>query len=250
MANRDWLDEVRRRLVRKALPPEYVERFTEELVDHFHDLTEETMSTEANVFARLGSPEQLVEAATTSYRRRTFLGRHPVAKFLIFGVSPVVSLIILFFLTIALTCAGLNLLGRICDQFGLFGGHSGFPEELSPSALALMGYVFSLITIVLPSLFASLVFCKLGKRLGVGGRCMFVSCLVLAVIAMLPCWFVNCGPIKEFEGCYGVHANLWIPGYYGWIPPTTIPQLIQFLAPLTICAWFLRRGRSDVQIAA
>ena len=92
MANLPWLDEVRKRLAEQALPPSYVQRFMEELSDHFQDVTEEIMSTEASVSSRLGEPEQVAKAVVTAYRRRSFLGRHPTAAFLVFAVSPVVSL--------------------------------------------------------------------------------------------------------------------------------------------------------------
>ena len=44
MANQPWLDEVRQRLAKHALPPSYVQRFTEELSDHLEDLKEENMT--------------------------------------------------------------------------------------------------------------------------------------------------------------------------------------------------------------
>ena len=85
MANLPWLDEVRRRLAKRGLPPSYVQRFAEELSDHLEDFKEENMSTEADVYSRLGKPEQVANAAVAAYRRRSFLGRHPTAAFLVFG---------------------------------------------------------------------------------------------------------------------------------------------------------------------
>ena len=40
MANQPWLDEVRERLARQALPPSYIQRFMEELSDHLEDIKE------------------------------------------------------------------------------------------------------------------------------------------------------------------------------------------------------------------
>ena len=71
MANQHWLDEVRTQLAHQALPPTYIKRFMEELSDHFQDLTEDTMSTEANVSFRLGEPNQVAKAAVAAYRRRS-----------------------------------------------------------------------------------------------------------------------------------------------------------------------------------
>ena len=99
MANLPWLDEVLARLARRGLPPNYVRRFAEELSDHLDDLKEENMSKAVDVVSRLGKPEQVAEAAVTAYRRRSFLGRHPTAAFLVFAVSPLVSQIGFFVIT-------------------------------------------------------------------------------------------------------------------------------------------------------
>ncbi|MGA2258845.1 MAG: hypothetical protein ABSG53_29610 [Thermoguttaceae bacterium] len=90
MANPSWLDDVRKRLLRQELPLVYVQRFMEELTDHLDDLKEQSM--EADAISRLGKPDQVAEAAVTAYQRRRFFGGHPAAAFLVFGVSPPVSL--------------------------------------------------------------------------------------------------------------------------------------------------------------
>ena len=90
MDSQPWLDRVRERLARQLLPSSYVQRFMEELTDHFQDITEETMRADESVLSRLGEPDQVANAAVTAYRRRSFLGRHPALKFLVFGVSPTI----------------------------------------------------------------------------------------------------------------------------------------------------------------
>jgi hypothetical protein len=55
MANRAWLDEVRARLVKHALPASYIQRFVSEPSDHLEDL-KENMSREAGVLSRRGEP--------------------------------------------------------------------------------------------------------------------------------------------------------------------------------------------------
>jgi hypothetical protein len=94
MATPSWLDDVQKRLFRQGLPPSYVQRFMGELADHLNDLKEENM--EADAIPRLGEPEQVAEAAVIAYRRRSFLGRHPLAAFLVFAVSPMIPQILLF----------------------------------------------------------------------------------------------------------------------------------------------------------
>lgn len=112
MASPPWLEEVRQRLVKHSLPPTYIRGFIAELTDHFHDLTEENMNTEVDVSSRLGEPAQVADAAVAVYRQRRFLGRHPI---LVFGVSPVLALIVLF----VAWCLGLELLFGACKLLGL-----------------------------------------------------------------------------------------------------------------------------------
>ena len=235
MANRPWLDEVRERLARHALPPAYIRRFMDELSDHFQDITEETMSTEANAASRLGEPEQVAETAVTAYRRRSFLGRHPTAAFLVFAVSPVVSMIALF----VLVCAGLSVIGMTAERLGLW-SNEGFATRPGPIALAATRYGFSLLTVIIPAVLASILYCKLAKRLGMGHKWMFVSCTMLAIMAMLPFWSVHAKTI-DVNWHYALQVGVWIPGWSGWKYPFTVLQLVQFLPPLAIGCWFLRR---------
>lgn len=55
----------------------------DELSDHFEDITDETMSTEASVSSRLGEPKLVADAAITAYWRRSFLDRRPMVAFLV-----------------------------------------------------------------------------------------------------------------------------------------------------------------------
>jgi hypothetical protein len=242
MANLHWIDEVRRHHAKHALPYAYIQRFVEELTDHSQDIMEEDMSTEANVYSRLGEPEQVADAAVTAYQRRSFLGRHLSAALLIFAISPIVSLLMLS----VLVCVAMRLIGATAELFGLI-SNEALSTQPGPIALAITGYVFSLTTIVIPAIFASILYCRLAKRLGMGRKWMFVSCAVLAIVAMLPCWIVH-AKIIDVTGHYAVQCCLWIPGFCGWIPQTTVPQLVQLLIPLAIGWWFMQRTRDQGRI--
>jgi hypothetical protein len=245
MANLPWLDEVRRRLARHALPPAYIQRFVQELSDHLEDLKEENMSTEANVCSRLGQPECVAEAAVDAYRRRSFLGRHPTAAFLVFGLSPGVSLIVLFILM----GVGAWAVGTACAHLGGI-SKEGCSTQPWPVALAAIRYAASLLTIVIPAAFASYLYCKLAERLFIGRKWMVVSCIAIAAVAMLPCWDIKTRIIRG-TGHWAIQAGVWIPGLCGWSLPVTVAQLVQLLAPLAIGWWFLRRNRdqSRMQLA-
>jgi hypothetical protein len=224
MANISWIDEVRQRLARHALPPAYIRRFMEELSDHLEDLKEENMSTDAGVLSRLGDPNQVADAAVVVYRRRSFLGRHPAAAFLVFGVSPMLTMIALFFLTLA----GVSTLVSTVR-----------PSQVGPFKATLLCCVESLLTLVIPSIIASILYCKLAKRLGIGRRWMVTSCVVLAAIALAPSyWWTN---------------HWWTFGFLGWNnEPPRIQHLVQLIGPLVTCWWFMRRkhDRGQAQLAS
>ena len=235
MANRVWLDEVRERLAKHALPPAYIRRFMDELSDHFQDIQEENMSTDANVLSRLGEPEHVAEAAATAYRRRSFLGRHPTAAFFVFGVSPIVSLIAFEAIALCLFALAVWLTGE--EEASNFIRKIGFVgQELAP-------YVLTICTVVIPTVILSILYCKLAKRLCIRKRWMIVSCISLSAIAMLLHWSVR---FSDTPGQNGLTLGLWIPPWCGWVPP--LRCLGQFLMPLAIGCWFLRRKRDESRL--
>jgi hypothetical protein len=162
MANLPWFEEVRERLLRRGLPPTYVQRFVAELADHFHDLKEETMGAEADLVSRLGEPAQVADAAVAAYRRRSFIGRHPAAAFLVFAISPVITQwVLMIFGVVALrSCSGQG-------TFDWYDNHWG---------LSLL--------IAVSSIFLGILYGELAMRLGLGSKWRVASCVVLGVIAM------------------------------------------------------------------
>ena len=224
MANLPWLNEVLGRLAKHALPPTYVQRFAEELSDHLEDFTEENMGTEADAYSRLGQPEQVAEAAVAAYRRRSFLGRHPTAAFLVFAVSPLVSLIVItlvIFFAFAMSCVILGYPDFI-DQLWLI------------DKLGLVAWgVTTLLTIVIPSILVSILYCELANCLGISRKWMFVSCTVLATMAGTIWWCATPGDSNRVN-------SLLI--YFGFHSPL---QLAQFMFPLVVGWWFARRKRDQ-----
>jgi hypothetical protein len=234
MANLPWLDEVRRRLASRGLPPHYVQRLAAELSDHLEDLTEENMSTEAEVVSRLGHPEQVADAAAVAYRR-SFLGRHPTAAFLVFAISPVVSMVLL----IALGGLALVAIGVGCRRLGV--NMDFTPDQVGIGVARLLCLATTLVTIVIPSLLASILYCKLATRLSMGKKWMIVSAAVLAVMCLL---------------CSSWMTLSNIPGKSAWtfgigFPPHPL-QFVQLLVPLAVACWFLwrTRERAPMQLAS
>ena len=243
MTNLTWLDDVRKWLVRNALPPSYIQRFIGELSDHLEDLKEEIISTNANVCSRLGQPEQVAEAVVVAYQRRTFLGRHPVAAFLVFAVSSPVSLIAL----ISLAIVGWLVFDEACNRLGGT-DHLLMPlRKFEPATSLVLPYVLSLLTVVIPCTLASIFSCKLAKRLRIGRKWMLLSCAILGVTA-LPFWFAV--ELSDIPGQSRVMCRLGIPqsiGHIGELPNFILwdfchfLNVIQFLVPLAIGWWFMRR---------
>ena len=119
MANLPWLDDVLGRLEKRGLPPSYVRRLADELSDHLEDLQEQNMGKEADVSLQLGKPEQVAAAAVAAYRRRSFSGRHPVAAFFFFAITPVLPLFLLAVVAeAAFSIVVNNLLGLRKEHFG------------------------------------------------------------------------------------------------------------------------------------
>jgi hypothetical protein len=152
-----WLNRVREQLARHNLPPSYVERFIEELVDHLEDLEEENV--EADLHSRLGEPEQVADAAVATYRRRSFLGRHPSAAFLVFAVSPLIPQYLLGMVLMLVS--------------GVFTGNYLYEEHDLGLSL----------TIILCSTFVGILYGELALRLGLGTKWMLASFAVLATMA-------------------------------------------------------------------
>jgi hypothetical protein len=233
MANLPWLEIVQQRLVKHGLPASYIARFMEELTDHFHDLTEETMSTEASVFSRLGEPNQVAQTAAVAYRRRTFLGRHPAVAFLVFGVSPVLSLSALCVVMWA------SLEGTGIDDWIIV-----YLSRFESSATVIL-YLLSLWWVVVPSILAGLFYCKLAKHLGIGRKWKLLACIVLAIVAVQPRLMVWQTSVLLGFPILPLHIGEQ-PGNYVWLfgEPR---QLLQFFVPLAVGLWFMRRKGEQCQ---
>jgi uncharacterized membrane protein len=222
MAKQPWLDEVQKRLAGSNLPPAYIRRFMEELSDHFLDLTEETMSTEANAISRLGEPGDVTQAAVTTYRHRNSLGRHPVAAFLAFTIAPIVAMAVLF----VVGCLSLAAFVTVCEHLGF--DLRAYSHRLGEPACCTLA---SLLTIIVPAVFLMTLYGRLAERWGIGRTWKWVAFGLLAVTAMLP--------------FHGLRLSE-IPGQSSWtiaagVPPTSLPQVAQLIIPLLITWCFLRR---------
>jgi len=225
MATLPWFDEVAERLTARRLPQEYVQRLVRELADHFEDLKEETMGMEAEAFSRLGEPQHVAAAAVEAYGRRNLLARHPSLKFLVFAVSPVLSLIVF-------AIAGLFVLFALAKGLGYVdstGTHVGAAVK------AILPYLLTAMTIVIPAALLTALYFGLARRFGIGRRWTLASCLVLSVLAGLAMCDVT---LSELPGqsrlTYGLGLGLGA---------ADLLRMGKALAPLALGLWLMRRSR-------
>ena len=225
MASLPWFDEVAERMTARRLPQVYIERFVGELADHFEDLKEETMGMEAEALSRLGEPQHVAAAAVEAYRRGNLLARHAAMKFLVFAVSPILSLIVF-------AIAGLFVLFAIASGLGYVdssGTHAG------EAVKAILPYLLTTTTIVIPAAVLTALYFVLARRLGIGRRWTLVSCLVLSVLAGLAMCDVKLSDLPgQSQLTYGLGVGFGV---------ADLLRMCQALAPLALGLWLLRRSR-------
>jgi hypothetical protein len=111
-----------------------------------------------------------------------------------------------------------------------------------------MPYVLSLLTIAVPSIVASIFYCKLGHRLGIGKKWILLACMVVAVFAAMPCCSVKLSDIPGESalrwGVLNPHSITHVSEFIIWVFCRPL-QLTQFLVPLAIGWWFMRRTRDQ-----
>jgi hypothetical protein len=161
---------------------------------------------------------------------------------IVFGVSPVVSLVAL----VALVVAGLLVLPDGWDK-PLFVGLSQF----GASASVAVAYLGSVLTVVIPSIVASILYCWLAGRSGISKKWILLSCTILAVTAALP---VCTAKVSATPAESWMRIGLWYPQsirhlhyFFAWTFCRP-QQLIQFLFPLAIGLWFMRRKHDQGQL--
>ncbi len=178
MVDPKWHSELHRALVRQGLPRPYRERLMDELLDHAISLQEETAGMDAvetdTVKQKVGEPKQLAQLAGEEYRKRTWLGRHPVVAFLI---APIPMLVLSWILSMLL----LVIPGKILQACGV--ATDGFTSSsLSATTVQLLNvghYLWAVSPFILTSFWA----CWIARRTGRGPRWLFACCAVITLVA-------------------------------------------------------------------
>jgi hypothetical protein len=235
MSKSSWLDEVAQALRRQRLPRSYIRRFTEELAEHFDDLSKEKTGMDAESFdTRLGAPDEIARRAAHELRRRTYAGRHP---FVTFVAAP-------------LPTAALLLVG-LCIPFLLI--LTLVPEDYAAGEFPAWAGVF-MQTVVwamqfVPFVAGAILFCYLARRAVCGARWSFVACALVAVLA--GSFAVNLTLPTGGAGSGSLMMGFAIPlRSIHWPVPFAPMQWMQALAPLAVwLAFFRRELAARIQLA-
>jgi hypothetical protein len=185
------------------------------------------------VFSRLGEPEQVAEAAIVGYRQRSFVGRHPLAAFLVFAVSPVLSML-------AVGAAVVAAFVVACDWLGLGEALRQAFWQLGPLAAATASYGAIALFVVVPSVVLTILYCRLAERLCISRKWMFASCAALAVVAAALSVIVR---LSDVPGQSELTYSMGI----GVSALPSVRQLIQLAIPLAVGLWCMRHGRDAGQ---
>jgi hypothetical protein len=175
MDARHWLSEVRKELVRRALPRRYINRFVLELSDHVTDFTEDSMSTDVqesrSIIDRLGIPSQLADQAAVEFRHQRFTARHP---WMVFAALPVVLLPLLW-------------IGFALGIWAVLEVATGFVGDVPDGPLA--SWIEWCILLVaycmmnLPILLSAWLICRMARNAVMGWKWSLLACLLLAGVA-------------------------------------------------------------------
>ena len=159
MDSRLWLEQLRDDLAQQGLSPSYIDRLTEELTDHALNSQTENPSMEAQqVYAQIGTTEQLGAVARQQYSRRTLAGRYPILTFV---VGPVLlAPILLVLLTLAL-CIVLSAIGWTLELAGI---KPPQPGDNDPWIEYWVTTCFNGFVRFLPFALAAWLFCRWGRR--------------------------------------------------------------------------------------
>ena len=220
---RRLLEKLQTELRGRGLPRAQIARLVEELADHLEDLNKEkehAMRTDVNGAAcwqeRLGTADELAEAAVANHQRARFAGRHPLVTFLLAPIPLfVVAWVGFMFLGItAARCAPL-VLG---DAYEV----TGKPVGQWPAVLVWGAFAMDCASRLVPQMLVGGLLCYLALRSGRGWRWGMLGCGLVALIAGLT--FIQLDlPVEPGNGQLSVGLAM---------PPRDLWQLAQCAPPL------------------
>jgi hypothetical protein len=228
MDDRSSLDRLRGDLLRRGLPPHYIERVVGELDDHRADIVEagqgfglDADGAVLSAAERLGHPSRLAEVVASQYRARTFFGRHPVVTFL---VGPIPIALLGWIFVYGLGFSALLPLREAIVQQTSFAAWEGLCRSMDIVA-----------RYVLPGA-VTVLFCRLAYRSGRGWPWLCAACILLALLNASFQSSMKFSPEPEGSSLsFGFGTSL---------------HLLPMMVPLAIGALFAWRLESPRRLAA
>jgi hypothetical protein len=157
--------------------------------------------------------------------------KYAATKVLVFAISPVLALLLLSSVVIlALHPVQEWIQHELCKQWT---APSHAPMRFLPAALDAAWYASILLKNAIPTALASLLYCKLAKRVGLGRKWIFISCTVIVTFEAMGlfnsamCWRQHSGLLNPLMTCR-ILADCIVPPAIGW--------------------WFLRRKHDQGQL--
>ena len=178
---RDFIRELRSRLLELGCPITQIRRLVQEVVDHREDLKQAALSeglpaadAEARANARLGDPLALAEQMMVTLRRSTWWGRHSVITFCLL---PLLAVPVLWFALLLLQLSLGFTLGFGWDTENL---HAAAANPVVFRHLVIVIQCADSIAIAL----VTLLFCWLARRAAVSFKWLVTACAICSLYAL------------------------------------------------------------------
>ena len=192
---RDFIQELRCRLLERGCPAKPLKRMVQEVADHHEDLTQAALAeglaqpaASARADGALGNPQELADSLMVTLQRSSWLGRHRLVAFVL---APLLSFPVLWLLV---------LFGQLFLGFELFFGWddqklhtaSSDPVFFHRGAMAFYGLDYASIAVVAG------MFCTLAYRSAAGRTWILLAGVICAIYSLFI--YAHVSPHNMFIG--------------------------------------------------
>ncbi len=221
-------------LCKRGIPARYAWRVSKELNDHAEDLNENQSESS------LGDPDELLDQIESTYKQRTFAGRHPL---LVFLMAPLPVVIMIYILSFILAVLVASLIFFLLNSAGFKIDDSGLVSLTSFGCIVLF-----------PNILSSVFIIKWARRSGIRFKFAILSCLPVLLIALV---FIASVFISQTDSVIRFYFGLNLP-LNRWFGPALGPpeqpwplpgfyQIMQFLISALIIFYMVHHEKVKQQ---
>jgi hypothetical protein len=230
--SRAWFEQLQAACICRGLPDRTIRRMVAELRDHLADAAEEkpagaggTACCQPPIEARLGTPDEVAEAARTNLLAGSFAARHPVLTFLVLPIP----LTLAGWALMLIATIGLFKLGDRVPWVAMYVKHRSLADW--PLVLLYFAPMLEFCVRIQPPVLVTILCCRWSQRALRGGRWSVISCALVAILfGMFSSTFQL--PIRPQRGSWAM----------GFMLPGGREQLLQLLVPPAVALWWTCRG--------